>query len=76
MEDNVQSLWNQDKKSQSEKQKLKQKQRAGQLSMGRRNLENKKLKKEIMTEIRKQFQNQGSSKIRISINHKKMIQIV
>lgn len=57
MEDNVQGLWNQDKKSQSEKEKQKErnkaKQRVGQLSMGRRQLENKKLKKEIMTEIRK-----------------------
>ncbi len=57
MEDNVQGLWNQDKKVQSEKEKekakQKQKQRVGQLSMGRRQMENKKLKKEIMTDIRK-----------------------
>lgn len=38
--------------------------------------ENKKLRDEIMSDIKKEYENQGSSKIRISINHKKMIQIM
>lgn len=46
------------------------------ISTRQKRINEKKLRREIIGDIKKDCQSQGSSKIRISINHRKMIRII
>lgn len=78
MEDNMKGLWNNENKIQTKSKrniKINDFREATNISSKENKINEKKLKKEIMTDIKKDYQAQGSSKIRISINHRKMIKI-
>lgn len=81
MEDNMKGLWNNENKLEPKAKRNKNFDEKNLKDMtcisSRQNrINEKKLRREIISDIKKDCQAQGSSKIRISINHRKMIQII
>lgn len=78
MEDNMKGLWNNENKLQTKSKrniKVNDFKEAPSISSKETKINEKKLKREIITDIKKDYLAQGASKIRISINHRKMIKI-
>jgi hypothetical protein len=77
MEENVRGMWNNDIRQSAPVCKSKSKRKAldpKELPSTILKANDLKLRKDIMNDIKREYQTQGSTKIRININHHKMIQ--